>query len=65
MRSETKMTTSSTPTLRDVPCCPRCLSPDTVGFWEKDPEPDAVMTVIMKRYYPDARRCIDCEAVWW
>lgn len=44
-------------------CCPICCSPDTVSYWAK--VDDSLIVHVYKRYYPNARRCIDCEHVWW
>lgn len=49
--------------------CPSCKSPDTVSYWDiKQPEPSstlALTTAIYREHYPNARKCVDCEHVWW
>ncbi len=51
--------------------CPRCASPDTVSYWdikdnrEPDRLADKLAYGIMRSYYPDARKCADCDHVWW
>ena len=49
--------------MNNKPHCPSCDSVDTVGYWDKVDAED-VTSVILKRVYPDARRCIDCDFVW-
>lgn len=54
--------------------CPKCDSPDTVSYWSIKSAPVASgskqhtvdsMTSVLMNYYPDARKCVDCKAVWW
>lgn len=41
--------------------CPRCGSPDTIEYpWKKDWFAD-----LIRQWYPSARKCVDCENVWW
>ena len=48
------------------PICPCCNSADTVGYWDiKENQGDGLMLVVLKRHYPNARKCVDCEHVWW
>lgn len=46
--------------------CPRCKSPDTVSYWTKqDMESKSLRFVVIIEWYPNARKCVDCEHVWW
>jgi Zn ribbon nucleic-acid-binding protein len=45
------------------PLCPACKSPDTVSYWAK--ASDDASTAVYRSIYPDARRCVDCEHIWW
>ena len=51
----------SSPTEADRPLCPRCNSPDTVAY----PFGTSPVADIYRRYYPNARKCVDCERTWW
>ncbi len=63
-------TTQATTTKeREANRCPRCLSADTVGYWDKPSnDPNVIrrtITAVYQSHYPNARKCIDCEQVWW
>ena len=58
------------------PHCPRCSSVDTVAYWDiKRPKPDRLSLIaitlaqindhVFRELYPNARKCVDCEHVWW
>jgi hypothetical protein len=48
------------------PICPCCNSADTVGYWDiKANQGDSLTVLMLKRHYPNARKCVDCEHVWW
>jgi hypothetical protein len=56
-----------------VKYCPRFKSQDIVGYWDikanqdkpGDPLGTRVMNSTLRYIYPTARKCVDCEAVWW
>lgn len=43
--------------------CPHCSSPDTVDYWAKSDGKD-LFSSVLRHYYPDARKCVDCESVY-
>jgi Zn ribbon nucleic-acid-binding protein len=46
--------------------CPACASIDTVSYWDiKANQGNSISILVTKQYYPDARKCVDCEHVWW
>lgn len=47
------------------PACRACGSPDTVGYWEirENQDDGSAQHAILKRHYPNARKCVDCGAV--
>lgn len=49
--------------------CPNCESADTVSYWDiRDNQKTGSLGSVVhiyKTHYPDARKCVDCELVWW
>lgn len=46
--------------------CPACSSPDTVSYWDiKANRELGSMSRLLQEFYPNARKCVDCEHVWW
>ena len=43
--------------------CPACGSPDTISYWTI--KEGKTLGDWYKQHYPNARKCVDCQKVWW
>jgi hypothetical protein len=46
--------------------CTTCDSKNTVWCWQDtDPNTASTSVLVLMEFYPNARQCLDCKAVYW